>query len=184
MSCSIVFSQMPPNMCHLPVRCCTDPFGAAYSNVQIVIREGTINKISSLHSNMFVCGTWRRWRLIVTVLHAMQFCKVDELYNWIYVINLMLLHWLLYSELWCYLLIQGIAHLHRSSTFSKRWGATLRLQITEGNSSTQACLAFSRGASSLFLLPLHINPFAFSTCPFVFGCATDANFNLMPILSQ
>jgi hypothetical protein len=34
-SCSIVFSQMPPNMCHLPVRCCTDPSGAAYSNVQI-----------------------------------------------------------------------------------------------------------------------------------------------------
>jgi hypothetical protein len=34
MSCSLVFSQMPPNMCHLPVRCCTDPFRAAYSNVQ------------------------------------------------------------------------------------------------------------------------------------------------------
>jgi hypothetical protein len=25
-SCSIVFSQQPPNMCHLPVRHCTDPF--------------------------------------------------------------------------------------------------------------------------------------------------------------
>jgi hypothetical protein len=124
MSCSIVFSQMPPNKCHLLVRCCTDPFGAAYSNVQIVIWEGTINRISSLHSNMFACGTWRRWRLIVTMLHAVQFCKIDELYNWIYDINLMLLHWLLYSELWCYLLIQGIAHLHRSSTFSKRWGTT------------------------------------------------------------
>jgi hypothetical protein len=24
--CSIVFSQQPPNMCHLPVRYCTDPF--------------------------------------------------------------------------------------------------------------------------------------------------------------
>jgi hypothetical protein len=34
MSCSIVFSQMPPNMCHLPVHCYTDPSGAAYSNVQ------------------------------------------------------------------------------------------------------------------------------------------------------
>jgi hypothetical protein len=36
-SCRIVFSQMPPNMCHLPVRCCTDPSGAAYSNVQVFI---------------------------------------------------------------------------------------------------------------------------------------------------
>jgi hypothetical protein len=113
MSCSIVFSQKPLNMCHLPVRFCTDPYGAAYSNVQIVIR------ISSLHSNMLACGTWRRWRLMVTVLHAMQFCKVDEPHSWIYVVNLMLMQWLLYSELWCYLLIQGIAHLHRSSTFSK-----------------------------------------------------------------
>jgi hypothetical protein len=28
---------MPPNMCHLPVRCCTDPSEAAYSNVQVFI---------------------------------------------------------------------------------------------------------------------------------------------------
>jgi hypothetical protein len=73
---------------------------------------------------MFACGTWRRWRLIVTVLHAVHYVKVDELHNWIYVIDLILLHWLLNFELWCYLLIQGIAHLHRSFTFSKRWGAT------------------------------------------------------------
>jgi hypothetical protein len=38
-SCSIVFLQKPPNMCHLPVRCCTDPFGAAYSNVQVYSDE-------------------------------------------------------------------------------------------------------------------------------------------------
>jgi hypothetical protein len=25
-SCSIVFPQVPPNMCQLPVCCCTDPF--------------------------------------------------------------------------------------------------------------------------------------------------------------
>jgi hypothetical protein len=36
MSCSIVFSQMPPNMCHLPVYCCTDSYGAVYSNVQVL----------------------------------------------------------------------------------------------------------------------------------------------------
>jgi hypothetical protein len=63
-------------------------------------------------------------------------------------------------------------------------GVVRRLQSTEGSSSTQACLAFSRGASSLFFIPLHIKPLAFSTCPFVFGCATDANFNLIPIPSQ
>jgi hypothetical protein len=33
---SRVFSQMPPNMCHLLVRCCTDPSGAAYSNMQVL----------------------------------------------------------------------------------------------------------------------------------------------------
>jgi hypothetical protein len=38
MSCSIVFSQILSNMCHLPVRCCTDPYGVAYSNVQVLFR--------------------------------------------------------------------------------------------------------------------------------------------------
>jgi hypothetical protein len=28
---------MPPNICHLPVRCCTDPSRAAYLNVQVFI---------------------------------------------------------------------------------------------------------------------------------------------------
>jgi hypothetical protein len=38
-SCSIVFSLYPPNMCHLPVHHCTDPlYGAAYSNVQVILR--------------------------------------------------------------------------------------------------------------------------------------------------
>jgi hypothetical protein len=88
------------------------------------VHREMVNRISSLHSNIFAYGTWRRWRLIDTVLHAVHFVKIDELHNWIYVIDLILMHWLLYSELWCYLLIQGIAHLHRSFTFSKRWGAT------------------------------------------------------------
>jgi hypothetical protein len=30
---------MPPNICHLPVRCCTDPSRAAYSNVQVYLDE-------------------------------------------------------------------------------------------------------------------------------------------------
>jgi hypothetical protein len=63
-------------------------------------------------------------------------------------------------------------------------GVVLKLHSMEGNSSTQACFAFSRGTSSLFFIPLHIKQLAFSTCPFVFGCATDANFSLIPILSQ
>jgi hypothetical protein len=29
-----------------------------------------------------------------------------------------------YFVLWCYLLIQGMAQIHRSSAFSKRWGVT------------------------------------------------------------
>jgi hypothetical protein len=63
-------------------------------------------------------------------------------------------------------------------------GVVRRLQSTEGNSSTQVCLAFSRGANSRFFIPFHIKPLAFSTCPFVFGCATYANFNLIPSPSQ
>jgi hypothetical protein len=63
-------------------------------------------------------------------------------------------------------------------------GVVRRLQSTEGSSSTQACLAFSTGASNLFFIPLHIKPLAFSTCPFDFGCATDTNFSLIPKLSQ
>jgi hypothetical protein len=43
--------------------------------------------------------------------------KVEDLCNWIYVVILMLLQWLLYFVLWCYLLIQGMAQIHRSSAF-------------------------------------------------------------------
>jgi hypothetical protein len=31
---------------------------------------GTICRISSLHSNMSTCGTWRRWSLIATMLYS------------------------------------------------------------------------------------------------------------------
>jgi hypothetical protein len=36
--------------------------------------------------------------------------KVEDLCNWIFVVISMLLQWLLYFVLWCYLLIQGMAH--------------------------------------------------------------------------
>jgi hypothetical protein len=49
--------------------------------------------------------------------------KVEDLCNWIYVVILILLQWLLYFVLWCYLLIQGMAQIHRSSTLIQRWGA-------------------------------------------------------------
>jgi hypothetical protein len=55
-----------------------------------------------------------------------------------------------------------------------------KLQSTVSNSSTQACLAFSSGADSLFLVPLHIKPLTFLTCPFVYGCATESKFSLIP----
>jgi hypothetical protein len=61
-------------------------------------------------------------------------------------------------------------------------GVVRRLHSTEGSSSTQACLAFSRGASSRFFIPLHIRPLLFLTCQFDFGCATEVNFNLIPRL--
>jgi hypothetical protein len=70
------------------------------------------------------------------------------------------------------------------SFFGSRIGCCSKTPKHEGSSSTQACLDFSRGANSLFFIPLHIKLLAFSTCPFVFGCATDANFSLIPKLSQ
>jgi hypothetical protein len=37
-------------MCHLPVRCCTDPSGAAYSNVQVFIS----NKEPGVGSRVYI----------------------------------------------------------------------------------------------------------------------------------
>jgi hypothetical protein len=87
-SCSVAFLQMPPNMCQLPVRCCTDPSGAAYSNVQVLFEWGTRSRISSLNSNTSACGTWWRWRLIATMLYAVYS------YGWkTYATGFMLYYW-------------------------------------------------------------------------------------------
>jgi hypothetical protein len=72
-SCSIVFSQQPPNMCHLPVQHCTDPHSLGL-HIQMcrLFRWGVISRISILHSNMSACGTWWRWRLIATLFSAVN----------------------------------------------------------------------------------------------------------------
>jgi hypothetical protein len=70
-SCRIVFSQHPPNTCHLLVHHCTDPHScgcifkcAGYSE------EEWFDRISSLHSNMSACGAWWTWRLTTTLFSA------------------------------------------------------------------------------------------------------------------
>jgi hypothetical protein len=82
---------MPLNMCHLPVRCCTDPSRAAYSNVQVFIS----NKEPGVGSRVYIPTC-----LPVALDEdggSLQLCfmlctrKVKDLYNWIYVVILMLL---------------------------------------------------------------------------------------------
>jgi hypothetical protein len=69
--CSIVFSQMPPNMCHLPVRCCTDPFGAAYSNMQVFIqiRKQPVGSRVYIPTCLPVARD-EEWMLIAIMLYA------------------------------------------------------------------------------------------------------------------
>jgi hypothetical protein len=104
-------------MCHLPVRCCTDPSGAAYSNVLVFIS----NKDPGVGSRVYIptCLPVARDEDEGSLLLCFMLCtrKVEDLYNWIFVVILMLLQWLLYFVLWCYLLIQGMAQIHRSSAF-------------------------------------------------------------------
>jgi hypothetical protein len=90
MSYSLVFSQMPPNMCHLPVHCCTDLSGAAYSNMQVFIR-----KERPVGSRVYIptCLPMARDEDGGSLqLYFMRCtCKVEDLRNWIYVVILMLL---------------------------------------------------------------------------------------------
>jgi hypothetical protein len=85
------FPQMPPNMCHLPVHCCTDPSRAAYFKRASFY----LDKERPVGSRVY----------IQTCLHvardedggSLQLCfmlctrKVEGLCNWIYDVILMLL---------------------------------------------------------------------------------------------
>ena len=54
------------------------------------------------------------------------------------------------------------------------FGVVRRLQSTDGSSSGQAPAARLSGTRRRFLIPLVTKPLAFSTCPFDYGCATEA----------
>jgi hypothetical protein len=82
---------MPPNMCHLPVFCCTDPSGAAYSNMQVFIS----NKEPGVGSRAYIptCLPVARDEDGGSLQLCFMLCtrKVEDLCNWIYVVILMLL---------------------------------------------------------------------------------------------
>jgi hypothetical protein len=84
-SCSIVFSKMPPNMCHLPVRRCTDPFGAAYSNVQVYSDE---ERFVGYRVYIPTCLPVARDEDGVSLLLCFMMCthKVEDLCIWFYVV--------------------------------------------------------------------------------------------------
>jgi hypothetical protein len=85
MSCSIDFSQMPPNMCHLLVRCCTDPSGAAYLNVQVYSDE---ERLVGSRVNIPTCLLVARDEDGGSLLLCFMLCtrKVEDLCNWTYVV--------------------------------------------------------------------------------------------------
>jgi hypothetical protein len=78
-------------MCNLPVRCCTDPSGAAYSNVQVFIS----NKKPGVRSRAYIptCLPVARDEDEGSLQLSFMLCtrKVKDLCNWIYVVILMLL---------------------------------------------------------------------------------------------
>src|SRR4051812_37800674 len=64
------------------------------------------------------------------------------------------------------------------------FGVVCKLHRTDGSSSVQAPAFRSSGLMRRFLMPAPIRPLAFSTCPFVCGCATEAYVMLIPRPSQ
>jgi hypothetical protein len=91
MSCSIVFSQQPPDMYHLPVRCCTDPFYWGY----IFKRAGFSDEERVVGSRVYIptCLPVARDEDGGLLLLCFMLCtrKVEDLCNWIYVVILILL---------------------------------------------------------------------------------------------
>jgi hypothetical protein len=95
-------------MCHLPVRCCTDPSGAAYSNMQVLLS----NKEPGVGSRAYIPTC-----LPVALDEdggSLQLCfmlctrKVEDLCNLDLRCNIDAIAMISYFVLWCYLLIQGM----------------------------------------------------------------------------
>jgi hypothetical protein len=78
-------------MCHLPVRHCTDPSGAAYSNMQVFI----LSKEPGVGSRAYIptCLPVALDEDGGSLLLCFTLCTrtVEDLCNWIYVVILMLL---------------------------------------------------------------------------------------------
>jgi hypothetical protein len=78
-------------MCHLPVRCCTDPSGAAYSKVQVFLssKEPGVGSRAYIPTCLPVALDEDGGSLQLCFMLCTR--KVDDLYIWIYVVKLMLL---------------------------------------------------------------------------------------------
>ena len=121
-SCS---TKYPPYKCHLPVHHCTDPhlWGCIFKCAGFSEEEWLV-RISSLHSNMTACGTWRRWRLIADLFpllllwticlfelvhETMQFVRLFYYYPLDQQCSLMLLQWIFHFVMCMLSVIPGIA---------------------------------------------------------------------------
>jgi hypothetical protein len=86
-SCSIVFSQQPPNMCHLPVRHCIDPFRWGY----IFKSAGYSDEERLVGSRVYIptCLPMARDEDggSLPLYFLLWFCKVWYLCNRIYVVT-------------------------------------------------------------------------------------------------
>jgi hypothetical protein len=82
---------MPPNMCHLPVHHCTDPSGAVYSNVQVLLssKEPGVGSRAYIPTCLPVALDEDGSSLQLCFMLCTH--KVEDLCNWIYVVILMLL---------------------------------------------------------------------------------------------
>jgi hypothetical protein len=78
-------------MCHLPIRCCTDPSRAAYSNVQVFIsnKEPGVGSRAYIPTGLPVARDEDEGSLQLSFMLCTR--KVEDLCNWIYVVILMLL---------------------------------------------------------------------------------------------
>jgi hypothetical protein len=78
-------------MCHLLLRCCTDPSGAAYSNVQVLLssKEPGVGSRAYIPTCLPVALDEDGGSLQLCFMMCTH--KVEGLCNWIYIVILMLL---------------------------------------------------------------------------------------------